>query len=275
MTKNRFRFSYLLVAVFTLFWVSFAVFHGMKQHSKKASDLPKIVKRGVLRVCGEEDLFSFYKDENGNNGFHYELAKAFADKYDLELHYFSENDFDKRLKILTTGKCDFISGPLPIIAELRGTLTYTEPIMESYLVLVQRKREFNKGKKPIRDQILLGRKYIAVTHNSPNIHRLHHLANEISDSIYIREFKRCTNKVLIDGLSKGLVDYVACDRYVAQSYLKTNPEIDIKTNLGLTQYQAWAVRPSKNTLLDSLNQFISVYKKSPAFARLLQKYSEN
>ena len=263
------------MAIFTLFWVFFAISLGLKQCSKKASDLPKIVKRGVLRVCGEEDLFSFYKDNKGFHGFHYEMAKAFADKYNLELEYFCEDDFDKRLKVLTSGKCDFITGPLPVIAELRSIISYTEPIMESYLVLVQRKKEYNKGKMPIREQILLGRKNIAVTQNSPNIYRLHHLANEISDSIHIREFIGCKNKTLIDGVSKGLLDFVACDKYVAQSYLKTNPEIDINTNLGLTQYQAWAVRPSKNSLLDSLNQFISVYKKSPAFARLLQKYSDN
>lgn len=275
MTKKRFKHSYVLLAIFTLFWVVFAVSMGLRQCSKKASDLPRIVKRGVLRVCGEEDLFSFYKDKNGFHGFQYEMAKAFADKYNLELDYFSVDDFDKRIKVLTTGKCDILTGPLPVIAELHGDISYTIPIFESNLVLVQRKKEFNKGKMPIRDQILLGRKNIAVTQNSPNIFRLHHLANEISDSIHIREFIGCKNKILIDGVSKGLLDFVACDKYVAQSYVKTNPEIDINTNLGLTQFQAWAVRPSKNTLLDSLNQFITAYKKSPAFARLLEKYSDN
>jgi hypothetical protein len=45
----------LLLAVFTAFWVVFALFYGLTQYSKKSNDLPKIVKRGVIRVCGEED----------------------------------------------------------------------------------------------------------------------------------------------------------------------------------------------------------------------------
>jgi membrane-bound lytic murein transglycosylase F len=271
MIKEHFKHSTFLLVLFTAFWVVFALFFGLKQCSKKSSDLPKIVKRGVIRVCGEEDLFSFYKDKKGFHGFHYELAKAFSDKYNLDLEYTSEIDFNKRVEMLVSGKCDIITGPLPVIAELRSAIAYTKPILKSYVVLVQRKEE---GKKPIRDQILLAGKSIAVTENSPNIPRIHNLANEISDSIHIREFIGHKNKDLIEAVSKGLLDFAACDRNVAQAYLTKYPNIDIKTNLGLLQFQAWAVRPEKNALFDSLNNFISEYKRSPAFTRLLEKYSK-
>jgi len=273
MIKPKHKHSYLLLVIFTTFWVAFAFFFGLKQCSKKSNDLPKIVKRGIIRVCGEEDLFSFYADKKGFHGFQYELAKAFSDKYNLDLEYMTETNFKKRVKLLTSGKCDILTGPLPILSELRGTISYTEPILKSYLVLVQRKKEFNDGKKPIRDQILLGGKKIAMTENSPNISRMHHLANEISDSIHLREFIGKKNKDLINDVSRGLVDFAACDNFVAQSYQKKYLQIDIQTNLGLTQFQAWAIKPGKKTLLDSLNLFITEYKKSPAFARLLQKYS--
>lgn len=275
MIKNRLQPSHALLALFFLFWVVFAISFGLKQFSRKSSELPKIVKRGVIRVCGEEDPFSFYQDTAGSHGFQYEMAKAFADKYNLELYFYTEKDFNKRLDQLLSGKCDFLAGPLPILAELQKSIAYSEPILKSHLVLVQRKKNVNRGIKPIRDQIALGGKTITVTHNSPNIGRIHHLANEISDSIHIREYVRSTNKMLIDAVVKRHLDFVACDNLVAASFQKSHPEIDIKTNLGLTQYQAWAVRPSKSSLLDSLNSFISDYKKSPAFARLLKNYPKN
>jgi membrane-bound lytic murein transglycosylase F len=271
MIKKHFKYSAFLIILFTAFWIVFAFLFELNQYSKKSNDLPKIVKRGVIRVCGEEDLFSFYKDKKGFHGFHYELAKAFSDKYNLDLEYTSEIDFNKRIKLLTSGKCDIITGPLPVVAELQSSIAYTKPIIESYVVLVQRKEE---GEKPIRDQILLAGKSIAVTENSPNISRIHNLANEISDSIHIHEFIGHKNKDLIEAVSKGLITFAACDRYVAHAYLAKYPNIDIKTNLGLLQFQAWAVKPEKNALFDSLNNFISEYKRSPAFARLLEKYSK-
>ena len=275
MIDGKHRHSLLLIVLFTAFWVVFAIMFGLNKCSQKSNDLPIIVKRGVIRVCGEEDLFNFYKNEKGFHGFQYEMARAFSDKYNLDLIYTSEIDFKKRLKLLTSGKCDIITGPLPVLAELRSTISYTVPIMESYVVLIQRDKDSNNGKMPIRDQILLGGKMIAITENSPNIARIHNLANEISDSIHIRQFIGHKSKDLIEAVSKGLVDFAASDRYVAQSYLKEYPNIDIQTNLGLSQFQAWAVRPAKHTLLNSLNQFISTYKKSPAYTRLLEKYSKN
>lgn len=237
--------------------------------------MPKIIKRGVIKVCGEEDLFSFYTDKKGFHGFHYELAKAFSDRYNLELVYICETDFNNRINLLKSGKCDILSGPLPIISELRNTIAYTEPLYESKLMLVQRNKDHNKDKKPIRDQILLRGKRIAVTEHSPNILRIRNLANEISDSIHISEYVGYKSEDLIEAVAYGVLNFAACDKFVARSYLKKYPAIDVQTNIGFTQFQAWAVRPEKKALLDSLNRFISEYKKSPAFARLLEKYSND
>ncbi|MDD4922293.1 MAG: transporter substrate-binding domain-containing protein [Bacteroidales bacterium] len=260
--------------MFISFWIVFAILFGLNQHSRKSSDLPRIIKRGVIKVCGEEDLFSFYMDKQGFQGFHYELAKAFADKYDLKLEYIGETDFRKRLKYLQSGQCDILSGPLPVVAELRGSIVYTEPILKSYHVLIQRKEKNNGGKRPIRDQLLLGGKSIAFTAYSPNIYRIRNLAIEISDPISISQFQGYSTEDLIKAVSNHLIDFAVCDQYVANSYLNQYTGIDIKTNVGFTQLQAWAVRPENNSLLDSLNLFITDYKKSPEFTRLLKKYAK-
>ena len=236
--------------------------------------MPKIMKRGTIKICGEEDLFSFYKDRHGSHGFHYELAKAFADKHGLNLEYISKVDFEDRLNLLHSGKCDILSGTLPLIKELQDKVAYTEPLLESYLVLIQRDKKHNDGKKPVRDPVLLGRKKIFFTEHSPNIVRIHHLSIEISDSIYVRYIPGFNTEDIIKAISNKFVNFSVCDKMVARSYQKKYPGIDIQTRIGFTQIQAWAVRPEKNSLLDSLNLFISEYKKSPAFARLLKKYAD-
>lgn len=273
MIKPQHKITFTLLTAFTIFWIGFAVVFEINQINNKVGDFQYILRRGTLRICGEEDFFSFYKDKQGFHGFHYELAKAFADKYKLKLEYIDEPNFEVRLWLLESGKCDIISGPLPVISELRQHIAYTEPILESKLVLVQRKKEGNHN--PIRDQIALREKSVSVTQKSPYIQRLRNLANEISDSIYIKEHIGYTNNDLMEAVANGDVDFAVCDKYVAGSFLKYYPEIDIETALGFTQFQAWAVKPKNKNLRYSLNKFFLEYKKSPAFARLLEKYSKN
>jgi membrane-bound lytic murein transglycosylase MltF len=275
MIKSKHRFPVSLLVIFTIFWVVFAILFKINIRNKETSDFPMVLKRGVIRVCGEEDLFSYYKDQSGLHGFHYELAKAFADKNKLELKYFCEPNLEDRLRILKAGKCDIISGQLPVLTELKQRVLFTVSIMESKLVLVQRKKSRNNGKQPIRDQIELRGKKIGVVENSPYIQRIHNLANEISDSIYIREYIGYSTENLIENVANGVLDYAACDKYVARAYLKKYPGIDVETPLGFSQFEAWAVISEKNRLLDSLNTFISAYKKSPAFTRLIKKYTKD
>ncbi|MCE5174281.1 MAG: transporter substrate-binding domain-containing protein [Bacteroidales bacterium] len=274
MIKQTHRASLVLLIIFTVFWSVFAILYGIDRHNKMSSDMPRIIKRGVIRVCGEEDLFSFYTDRYGPHGFHYELAKAFADRHHLDLEYISKADFEDRLELLHAGKCDILAGPLPMIKELQGQVAYTEPLLESCLVLIQRDKAHNDAKKPVRDPVLLGRKKIFFTAHSPNIIRTHHLSIEICDSIYIRYIPGFNTEDNIKAVSNKFVNFFVCDKMVARSYLKKYPGIDIQTRIGFTQIQVWAVRPEKNSLLDSLNIFISEYRKSPAFARLLKKYSD-
>jgi len=272
MIKPQYKVSFFFIIAFAIFWIGFTLISKINQRSKEVGDFKYIYKRGIIRVCGEEDMFSFYKDGQGYHGFHYELAKAFADKYKLKLEYIEEPDFKERIKLLKSGKCDIISGPLPVIAELRKFVTYTNPILESKLVLIQRKKDANYN--PIRDQIALKEKSISVSQNSPNIQRLRNLANEISDSIYIKEHIGYSTKDLMRDVAKGTVDFAVCDKYIAEAFLKYYPGVDIETPIGFTQFQAWAIKPENKNLLDSLNHFFAEYKKSPAFERLLQKYSK-
>ena len=274
MIKQTHRASLILLIIFTVFWSVFAILYGIDRNNKMSSDMPRIIKRGVIKVCGEEDLFSFYTDRHGSHGFHYELAKAFADRHGLNLEYISKTDFNDRLELLHSGRCDILAGPLPMIKELQGKIAYTEPLLKSFLVLIQRKKAHNDGKEPVRDPVFLGGKNLLLTAHSPNIFRIHHLSIEISDSIYIRYIPGFNTEDNIKAVSNKFVNFSVCDKMVARSYLKKYPRIDVQTRIGFTQIQAWAVRPEKNSLLDSLNIFISEYKKSPAFARLLKKYAD-
>jgi len=257
----------VILIIYILFWGSFVTFRLHENRYDPKADFPQIQRRGTLRVCGEYDLFSFYTDRHGQHGFHYELAKAFAEKHHLKLIYLYEPNFENRLRDITSGKYDILAGPLPVISELKSTIAYTVPIYLSRVMLVQQ-----VSSDPLRNVVNLAKQHIAVPMSSPAIFRLQHIASEISDSIHFQQVPVFNNEELIRLVASGQKEYALLDEHVAMAYHKEFGHIDFNTPVSFSQFQAWAVKKGRTQLLDSLNVFLTAYKKSPAFARLMKKY---
>lgn len=272
MTNKYLRPSLYLMLAFLAFWVAFAIWFGIREANKVAGDYPRIKKEGTLRACGEEDLFSFYHQKDSSLGFYYEMAKAFADRHHLQLIYIGEPSLKNRLKMLEDNKCDILTGPLPVTTGLRSQVAFTKSIIESKLVLIQRKSNDEKPRKVVRNQVDIRGKHIYLCENEASVERLQHLAAEISDTIYLRTLMGYNNERMIAQVSAGLIDYAVCDKQVAKSFRAKYTNIDVETPVGFNQMQAWAIKPGRKILLDSLNIFITDYKKSPEFTRLIQKY---
>ena len=272
MIKKHLHPSLLLLYAFLAFWVAFALWISIQEANKVAGDFPKIKKEGVLRVCGEEDLFSFYQQ---SFGFYYEMSKAFAERHHLKLIYVGEASLSNRLKMLEDNQCDLLTGPLPVVSDLRKQVDFTKSILESRMVLIQRKSNKRNPSDVVRNQVDFSGKRIYLCENRVYMQRLNHLAAEISDTIHIRTLMGYNSERMIAQVAAGFIDYAVCDKQVAKAYRAKYPTIDVETPVGFNQMQAWAVKPGKKALLDSLNVFITDYKKSPEFTRLIQKYISN
>ncbi len=265
----------LLLYAFLAFWILFAIRTGVREANRIAGDFPRIQKEGVLKVCGEKDLFSFYQQRDSTFGFYYEMMKAFADKHHLKLVYMAESSLGKRLSMLEDNQCDVLSGPLPVITDLRRQVSFTKSILESKLVLIQRKNSNGNVGEVVRNQVDFRGKIIHICDNQAYMQRLNHLAAEISDTIYVRTMMGFDSERMIAQVAAGLIDYAVCDKQVAKAYRSKYSAIDVETPVGFNQMQAWAVKPGSKALLDSLDVFIAEYKKSPEFSRLIQKYISN
>jgi membrane-bound lytic murein transglycosylase MltF len=275
MIKKHLHPSMLILYAFLAFWTIFAIWMGIKEANRVAGDYPRIKKEGIIRVCGEEDLFSFYHQKDSTFGFYYEMTKAFADRHHLQLVYRAESSLSKRLEMLEDNECDLLTGPMPVVSDLRAQVAFTKSIIESKLVLIQRKSDKDNPNNVVRNQVDFSGKRLFICENQVYLQRLHHLAAEISDTIYISTLVGFDSERMIAQVAAGLIDYAVCDKQVAKAYRGKYPNIDVETPVGFNQMQAWAVKPGRKALLDSLNVFITDYKKSPEFSRLIQKYISN
>ena len=244
----------------------------VRSNSFSPRDLREIRKDGVLRIVTEYDTLGYYVSENQIAGFHYELSRAIARLSGLEINIYMEMSIQESFEGLRTNQYDIIARNIPTTSELKEHYAFTDPIVVSRQVLVQRTKAFNKGKEPLRNHLDLAEKTLYVSESSPALLRLRNLQNEIGDTIYIVENPLITSEQLIAMVANGEIEFAVSDLQVALALQKQYPEIDIKTDISFTQFQSWVIRKNAPMLLDSLNHWLHIVRETGQFDEIIQQY---
>jgi membrane-bound lytic murein transglycosylase F len=227
---------------------------------------------GVLHIATSFDPIGYFVSDDSIAGFNHDLLNALQQYSDIKFEISVENSLDKSLEKLKSGKYDLIARNIPINSDLKNQYCFTEPIVYNKLVLVQRKTEYNKGVEAIRNHLQLGGKTIHTPKDSPSIFRIRNLSHEIGDSIYIIQDSVYEASQLAMMVAAGDIDYTVCDIKTAETLASKFPELDIKTDIGFTHLEAWAVRANSPILLDSLNTWINRFKQTKEYIKIQKKY---
>ncbi|MDR3704956.1 MAG: transporter substrate-binding domain-containing protein [Paludibacteraceae bacterium] len=238
----------------------------------KLRDYKEINRKGVLRVATDYSSIDYYIKGDTAVGFQYELIQILCDSLHLKPEWVIENSLEKNVDDLLKGKVDIIARNIPITSELRKRVAFSSPIIQLPQVLVQRKAEFNNGTDPIRNQLLLAGKTVYVPKKSPNILRLRNLADEIADTIIVKEMPRYEAEQLMMMVAKGDIDYAVCDMQIAKQNALLMPELDVETAVSFTQMEAWAMRPSSPALETRINNFLKKFLQKKAYRDICRKY---
>ncbi len=286
MDLNYFKARYLL-----LFLVPALLFScgGPGKPSRKGYsgsslkiDLPEIRERKKIIALTDFNATNYFIYRGEPMGYQYDLLHAFAKELDLVLEIIVENDLEKAFELLQVGKCDLLALNLTITKERNEFLRFTFPHTSTRQVLVQRRPENwnlmhpeRVEKSVIRNQLELAGKTIFIQKNSSFFARLHNLSDEIGDSINIIEANESIER-LITQVAKGEIDYTVCDENMAKVNQTFYPIIDIQTAISFPQNLAWAVRKKgTDQLTDTINNWLSEFKKTTEYALIYNKYFRN
>ena len=169
------------------------------------------------------------------------------------------------------GTYDVVAYGIPATSELKDSLLLTSPIILSKQVLVQRKVGENDS-LAIRSQLDLAGKTLNVVKGSPSILRIRNLSNEIGDTIYVNEIEKYGSEQLIAMVAHGDIDYAVCDEGIARMAVDSLPQLDINTAISFTQFYSWGVSKQSPALLDSLNTWLSDFRKKGEYQSVYRKY---
>lgn len=265
---------YLVLLAFAIaaMWLLWSNMNRAGRKGDQPRDLTEILESGELNVVTDYNSIGYFVSGDTVKGFQLEMMQALEKEWGVEVNLFLENSLEDNVKGLIEKRYDLLARNIPVNTELKEQVAFTIPITFNKQVLVQRKAEYNDSVEPIRQHLDLAKKTIHVPFDSPAILRLNNLSQEIGDTILIVENPTYEVEQLVIMVAAGDIDFTVCDEKVAMRLAQTLPEIDVETDISFTQLESWAVRVDSPLLLDSLNEWLTRFKTTREFRRILRSY---
>ncbi len=244
--------------------------------------LDSVLARKKLKAITDYGSVTYLIYRGETIGYQYEMLKDFTDFLGVELEMVVEKDLDKSIDMLNSGEADLLAMGLTVTNDRARVFEFTNPIMTTHQVLVQRKPDNYLQMATadeieshlIRNQIDLAGKTIYVQKGTIFASRLATLADEIGDTIIVVEVDKDVEE-LIQAVANKEIDYTVADEHIALINSKYYPNIDVKTPLSFPQKIAWAARKGQTGLVDTINVWLKDYLKSIKSRLIYNKYFRN
>jgi membrane-bound lytic murein transglycosylase F len=272
----------LLYFVLLLLLCISCAFHNQKSETVQLDrDLENIKEKGKITVITDYSSTDYFIYRGQPMGFQYEMLQQLANYLSVRLEVKVCRNLDESFQMLRNGEVDLIAENLAINKNHLQMVDFTEPLIHTRQVLVQRKPEgwrkmdqHSLESQLIKDPVKLKNQPVYVVHGSAAVSRLKNLSEEIGGDITIIEVDE-NQEHLFALVSQGEIPYAVCDEAVAEANNRYYPEVDISTPLSLEQDFGWAVQKGSTTLLNELNNWISGFAQSRRYKTLYAKYFES
>lgn len=242
-------------------------------------DLEEIKEKGVLKALVDNSSTSYFIYKGQPMGFEYDLLKKFCEHIEVNLAVIPIKNLDLIIDNLTNCEGDLIASNLTVTRERKNKVSFSDPIITSRQVLVQRqlnKEDIQKGKILIDDPADLIGKEVHVRKSSSFYKRLKNLSDEIGGDITIKKVSgELTVEQMIESVSKGDIDYTVADEHVARINKSYYRNLNTEVPISLGQRMAWAVRKESPNLILAINEWLDSFKQTLEFRMIYLKYFGN
>jgi len=278
---KRFKTLTIIVVAIVLLLFGFFVAQYIFSHKNKTSitrDFPEIKKEGIIRIAINTNPIDYFIYQGQPMGFQLEMLENFSDSHGLAIDIIVENDPDKSMELLVSGKCDILAQSITNDIENNPEIVFSMPVRQTKLVLVQRVPQDDEKENAtniIRDLSELELKTVYISKSSKSFHTLNSPYGLSLRNYYLVEVDSMPDEQMIQQVSEGIIDYFVCDFNIARIAQSYYPNIDVRTEMSRSQDISWGIRRKSEELLDSLNVWLNEYLKSEDYQRLQRKYINN
>lgn len=261
--KRNFAVSILVTGVL-IAGVFFVVFRN-----NAIRDWSHIVESGRLKVVTIDNTEGFKTQGDSLYGFQYELIKAFATQYNLELEISGNNDLSENVSDLLNNEVDIVAQMVPLTADYSGKVLYTNALKVEKQLLVKR---VDSTQTVVFRHYMLANDTVYLPHHSPLKMLITHLSDQIADTIYVTELRDSSAENLIKMVADGKIKYTLCPERLADKNRLLYKNIDITLPVGVSQEYCWVVKNESPELREKLNSFLKDFTGSEAYWAIYNKY---
>ena len=216
----------------------------------------------VMATNAEFPPFEFVNDAGEFDGFDIHMARAIADKLDMELKI-DDMEFTAALAAVSTGQADMAIAAITITEERLESMDFSDPYFETTIVaIVPQDSEITHP-----DQLSQARIAVQFGTTSDII-----CAWYLPDATITR-LNRAPDTVL--ELRNGRVDAIIIDRAVADQFISDNPDLRILDEPLGTESYGIAVAKGNTELLDKINNALRELKSSSEYERIFALFFES
>lgn len=275
MKKLLFKLALLILLLFTSC--------GDNTKDTPKSGLDNILEKDTLLVLTGYNAYSYFIYKGQPMGFEHDLVQKLAEHLGVTPVFILVQNISNMFSMLNNKHGDLIAFNLTITKERTEKIAFVNYYNSTKQVLVQRKPDkwrkmmiHQIEKELIRDPVELIGKTIVVRGGSSYIPRLKNLSEEIGGDINIVEADpELTIEDLIELVANDDIDYTISDENIALLNEASHNNIDVKTDISLSQRIAWGVRKSSTELLDTINYWLDSIKSTEYFAVTYNRYYKN
>lgn len=235
------------------------------------SRMEKILNNGVLEVSTFYNTTDYYIYRGITRGFHYDLAKDFAEFLGVKLRIVEVSDnLDTAISHLREGKFDLLAMSLTHTPERSGLLSFSQPFFKTDEVLVSNKRQ------PLRELTELDGKEVFIPKNAQSYRKI---LEQLRDSLHIQmeitESDDFSYEDLLHRVETGEINYTVIDENLAIAASASMKNLDYSLKLQTALPVSWAAAPEDKLLTEELNNWLQGIRKSGKLNYLFQRYFSN
>ena len=237
--------------------------------------LETIKQREKLIAITHNNTTGYFIYKGQPMGMHYDMLKLLSKKLEVDLELIVEDDLQTAFDLLKTGKADILAIDLTYTNTRSKEFEFTLPVGYNRQVIVQRKKAYGKKAKKtafIKRALDLDGKKIYIQKGSIFKTELEHIEEITGSNFDIIEDSIHTQEELILMVSKGTINYTACDARVAMANQAFVGNLDYSIALSVEQKLCWAVTPGADSLKSYTNNWLKSFTKGTRYAILNKKY---
>lgn len=226
--------------------------------------LTKILERGKLIAVTDPGSTSYFVFRGEPMGYQFDLLNLFARHLGVELEIHTATDTETALDKLSEGHYDLVAMNLAITQQRRANVDFSDPMMNSRMVLVQAKplkwRQMRTADEIeaslIRNNLELAGRTIHIPRNRAIYDRLLHLQNEMGTTVNVVVDQDFDTEELIAQVARREINFTVSNEHIARVAAEFYSDLDVQTPVSLMYPVAWAVNRGNETLLTALNAWL-------------------